>query len=214
MLPTYPEQLIDDLSAHGLQALGHCATVPTDNLQHGGTLVLIGPQEPAFWPIFSQSAEYRDQQKDPLDRWSLRVIGDLAEKHGAIALFPFGGPPFQPVFTWALRTGRFWSSPIGFLVHDVAGLFVSFRGVLLLDDAVAPTQGQNPCITCTQKPCIPACPVNAFHDGYDVVSCKSHLRTAQGTDCMSQGCRSRRACPIGQGNRMPAQATHHMKAFL
>lgn len=191
-----PPQLADALADHGLQTLGHCPTTTTDQLPIDGTLVLIGPDEPAFWPIFETGAEFQDGEDNPLDRWSHRVMTDLAVGFEGSALFPFGGPPFQPIFTWALRTGRFWSLPIGFLVHDMAGLFVSFRGVLLLPgvhDAIARTQ---PCLTCTGTPC------------------KSHLADANGHGCMTQGCRARRACPIGQGYRLLAQATHHMKAFL
>jgi hypothetical protein len=209
-----PPQLADALADHGLQTLGHCPTTPTDQLPTDGTLVLIGPDEPAFWPIFETGAEFQDGEDNPLDRWSHRVMTDLAVGFEGSALFPFGGPPFQPIFTWALRTGRLWSSPSGFLVHAPAGLFVSFRGILLLPgvhDAIAGTQ---PCLTCTGKPCKTACPVGAFDDGYNLTACKSHLADANGHDCMTQGCRARRACPIGQGHRLPAQATHHMKAFL
>lgn len=210
--------MLSDLTARmapfGLQTLGHCATIPHDKLAHDGTLILIGPDEPSFWPIFAQSPEYHDGQPDPLDRWSRRVLDDIAAHFGATALYPFGGPPYRPVMTWALRSGRFWSSPIGFLVHDTAGLFVSLRGVLFVKERLTPETSSNPCTTCQDKPCLAACPVGAFSLGYDVAACKSHLATLQGHDCMTQGCRSRRACPIGQGNRQPAQATHHMKAFL
>jgi epoxyqueuosine reductase len=46
---------------------------------------------------------------------------------GAKALFPFGGPPWHPFIAWAKRSGRAWESPVGFLVHDQAGLMVSYR---------------------------------------------------------------------------------------
>jgi hypothetical protein len=214
MIPSKKLQLSDDLSRLGLQQLGHCLTKPDDQLPHEGTLILIGPDEPSFWPGFIQSDESRDERPDPIDRWSRRVLTDVAVAHDATALFPFGGPPYQPIFTWALRSGRFWSSPIGFLVHDAAGLFVSFRGVLLVKPRLPTDAGISPCKTCAGQPCLTVCPVDAFDAGYDVPACKSHLAQPQGHDCMTQGCRSRRACPIGQGKRLPAQATHHMKAFL
>ena len=44
-----------------------------------GTLVLLGPREPGFWPAFTASPEYADAAPDPMDRWSSRVIGDLAD---------------------------------------------------------------------------------------------------------------------------------------
>lgn len=204
-------RLTTALAAQALVPLGHCAG---DAGSGPGTLVLIGPDEPAFWPVFEASAEAQDGAADPLDRWSKRVLTDIAQGCDGTALFPFGGPPFQPFFTWALRTDRFWASPIGFLVHDTAGLFVSFRGAILLPDALPHAAGVQPCTTCAGAPCKTACPVGAFDAGYDVAACKSHLATPAGQDCMTTGCRARRACPVGQGHRLPAQAAFHMKAFL
>lgn len=190
----------------GLRRLGDC---PDGDDQ----IVLIGPDEPRFWDIFCQSAEYRGGAPDPLDRWSRRVITDVAGQMGAAALFPFGGPPYAPFYSWALKTGRFWASPIGFLVHDEAGLFVSFRGALRLSGLAKPPVLEQPCDACAQ-PCHAACPVGAFDDGYNVDACKAHLRADAGRDCRNNGCLARRACPVGQGKRLPAQSQFHMDAFL
>ena len=195
------------LKPHGLQALGDCK-------DDDATITLIGPDEPAFWPIFEASPEYRDGAADPMDRWSRRVITHVASALDAEALFPFGGPPYAPFFTWAKASGRFWASPINFLVHDTAGLFVSFRGAIRWQELATGTQAASPCQTCADQPCATACPVGAFDDGYDVAACKAHVMSDAGTDCRTRGCLARRACPIGQGNRMPAQAAFHMEAFL
>lgn len=194
-------------------ALARFALTPlgqtTDN---GQSIVLVGPDEPAFWPVFTQSPEYADGEPDPLDRWSRRVLTQIAAEIGADPIFPFGGPPYEPFFTWAINSGRFWASPIGFLVHDEAGLFASFRGALRLPLKRQQHLTTKPCETCT-RPCATACPVDAFRNGYDVGACKTHLEKPEGADCMALGCRARRACPVGQGNRRPAQAAFHMKAF-
>lgn len=208
-----PLDLQTALGPLGLTMLGYCATLPADNLATG-TIHLIGPDEPAFWPIFQACPEANDEAPDPLDRWSKRVMTDVAAQCGGTALFPFGGPTFQPFFTWALRSERFWASPIGFLVHDTAGLFVSFRGAILLPDILPHSPGVKPCDTCAGTPCKTACPVGAFDDGYDVAVCKSHITAPAGQDCLLPGCRARRICPVGQGNRLPAQAAFHMKAFV
>lgn len=196
------------LQAQCLKVLGHCAGPDVQS-----TLFLIGPDEPAFWPHFCESPEYADGVDHPLDRWSERVLTAMAGTVDGKAIFPFGGPPYHPFQTWALATGRFWASPIGFLVHDTAGLFVSFRGAILVPEALEPETGTNPCQSCPSQPCNTACPVGAFDHDYDVPSCKAHLHSDAGADCMSDGCRARRACPIGQGKRLPAQAAFHMRAF-
>jgi hypothetical protein len=207
-----PSGLVQDLEAQHLIILGHCATTPDDSIGPG-TLLMIGPDEPHFWRHFTQSPEYSDGQPDALDRWSQRTLATLAQTRDATAIFPFGGAPYHPFYSWALRTGRFWASPIGFLVHDTRGLFASFRGALLIsEDLTAHAPSQSPCQTC-HAPCKTTCPVGAFADGYDVPACKAHLSSPKGTPCMSHGCQARATCPVGQGLRQPAQAAFHMTAF-
>jgi len=180
------------------------------------TLLLLGPDEPAFWPAFTATPEFKDGGPDPIDRWSRRVVEDWAKTLAATGLFPFGGAPFLPFFSWATRTGRIHASPVNFLVHDHAGLFVSFRGALALPDRIdLPPAPTPPCEGCKTKPCLSACPVHALTPaGYDVDNCKTYLETPQGTDCVSQGCAVRRRCPVSQGfGRLPAQSEYHMRHF-
>ncbi|XDA98851.1 ferredoxin [Sulfitobacter sp. LCG007] len=188
-----------------------------DGLPQGtGTLLLLGPDEPRFWPVLQASREWRDGGPDPVDRWSSRVIGGWARELGAVALFPFGGPPFRPFIRWALRSGNLHASPIGLLVHSRAGLFVSIRGALALQTRIdLPQPESSPCARCVGRPCKSACPVDAF-DGvaYDVAACKVYLETPFGSDCMERGCKARRACPVSQDfGRLPEQSAYHMKVF-
>ena len=201
-------ELAEALAGVGLRVLGECD-------DGADTITLIGPDEPAFWPLFTASPEYRDGAPDALDRWSVRVLTDLAAAFGAQAEFPFGGPPYAPFQTWATRSGRFWPSPIRFLVHEDAGLFASFRGALRWRKPVSVVTGSKPCLTCAAQPCATACPVDAFAgDGYDVAACKAHVASPAGKECRSGGCLARRACPVGQGRRLPEQSAFHMRAFL
>jgi hypothetical protein len=57
--------------------------------------------------------------------------------------------------------------------------------------------------------------VNAFAAaGYDVAACVAHIDSPRGTDCMEEGCRARRACPVGAAHRYSdGQANFHMRAF-
>ncbi|WP_333712094.1 ferredoxin [Yoonia sp.] len=199
-------QLAALLEPLGLRALGDC-------IDARGTITLIGPDEPRFWDIFTASAEFRDAAADPMDRWSLRVIGDVAEALKAEPLFPFGGPPYHPFQSWAVASGRFWASPIGFLVHERAGLFASFRGAIRWDKPAEIGTAAQPCLTCA-APCKTACPVGAFRDGYGIAACKSHVTSPAGADCRAGGCLARRACPVGASRRLHAQSAFHMEAFL
>ena len=179
-------------------------------------MVLLGQEEPRFWPVFRASPEAQGGAPDPLDRWSRRVIDEWAAEIRAQALYPFGGPPHRPFLRWALRTGRISSSPVGLLVHDQAGLFVSFRGALALPCAVgfAPPAAA-PCETCPDQPCRTACPVDALgHGPYDVDACKGHILGPDSAECMTRGCAVRRACPVSRGfGRVEAQSAFHMQSF-
>jgi hypothetical protein len=197
-----------------LAVLGALHAEPGDNLG-AGTIALLGPAEPGFWPTVSQTPEFADGKPNPLDRWSARVITDIADTLGGMALFPFGDPP-RPFIGWALRSGQAFVSPASLLVHKDAGLFVSYRGAVLLPKVFAlPAPAPNPCESCATKPCLTACPPQALTvAGYDLPACHKFLDTKDGTGCMTQGCAVRRSCPLSQSYpRIDAQSAFHMKAF-
>jgi hypothetical protein len=167
-----------------------------------------------FWDVFRSSPEFAIPE-NPMDAWSKKALGVVAEKTGGRAIFPSDGPPYAPFFTWALRTKRCHQSPINLLVHDRAGLMVSFRGALALPFKLdLPEAPPSSCESCAGKPCLTTCPVDAITpEGYDVARCKSHIRGA-GQDCM-RGCKARLACPVSQRfGRRPEQSEFHMHAFL
>jgi hypothetical protein len=193
----------------GLIVMG---AVPND-----GTLVLLGTGA-AFWPIFVGSSERRDGQPDPIDRWSRRIVDGLASHLDANAVYPFGGPPYEPFISWALASGRAYQSPVGMLVHDAVGMMVSFRGALRFSESliVPAANASNPCQTCADQPCTTACPVGALSaaHSYDIDACHAYLDTQAGQDCMVNGCVARRRCPVSQlARRNSVQSNLHMKAF-
>jgi epoxyqueuosine reductase len=179
------------------------------------TLVMLGPAEPGYWAHLTAQPEWGDAP-DPVDRWSRRVIGGMACDLGGKAYFPFGGPPWRPFIAWAKRTGRAWASPVTILVHDSAGLMVSYRGAIGLRERLdLPATGPRPCETCAEQPCLTACPVGALTGvGYDVPACHGYLDTPPGQDCLSEGCAVRRACPVSQAyGRVAEQSAYHMGLF-
>jgi hypothetical protein len=205
-----PKALISAAHDQGLAMRG---MVHDDN----HTVLLFGPDEPDFWGKFTTAPEYADGDPDPLDRWSKRILGALAENHGGRAVFPSDGPPYPPFLSWALASGQAWSSPIGPLVHAQAGLFISYRGAIILPSVLPlPDASKAPCPTCA-APCATACPVGALSPDhfYDVPRCKSHMRSSQGANCLLEGCLARRACPAAVDfQRLPAQSAFHQRAFV
>lgn len=182
------------------------------------TLVLLGFVGDKGWEHFAGSPEIRDGERNPLDRWSRRVIEGIASALGATPLYPFGGPPFLPFQRWAQKADHVFASPLGILIHPEFGLWHSYRGALVFPEPleVPPTTARaSPCASCAEKPCLSACPVSAFStDDYDVGGCRAHISSHAGAACMTGGCLARNACPIGTEYRYaPAQAAFHMRAF-
>ncbi|MEP1766575.1 MAG: ferredoxin [Sulfitobacter sp.] len=201
---------------HGLMAMGG-AHVTRDHCAQ--TIVLVGAA-PRFWDHFIQSPEYADGQPDPIDRWSQRIVPQIAGAIGSAEVaYPFGGPPYAPFLAWAKQTGEAFDSPVGMLVHHRAGLMISYRGALVLSGhlPLPTTAEQSPCLSCVPRACMSACPVGALAtpQGYDVARCKSHITTSQGSPCKTQGCAARIACPVSQAfDRPAAQSAFHMRAFI
>lgn len=218
-------QLENELAATGFLLLGGLHRKPADGLpetsriRFSETLLLIGSTGPGIWPAFSASVEFSDNIADPLDRYSRRVLSGIAEGAALDVIFPFEGPPYHPFQRWALATGGFSESPLGALVHARYGPWVGFRAALLsserldLPDVVV---SKGPCPSCSEKPCLNACPAGAIsvESGYDVAGCRTHLAEQSEADCLS-GCLARHACPFGSPFRQePEQARFHMNSFL
>jgi hypothetical protein len=183
-----------------------------------GTIVLFGFTGGAQWHVFAGSVEACDGLPHPLDRWSRHVLGPLAREFDALDFYPNGTPqlPFQRL---AARCEPVHPSPIGLLIHPQWGLWHSYRGALLLNERIglpAMTSSAHPCQSCASKPCLSACPVGAFRSGaFDLDACVNHVQSAAGSDCREQGCRARRACPVGvEFSYREDQARFHMTAYL
>ena len=212
------------VEARGVVPRGAFHPVPEDSVpamaddRPVATLVLVGVVGRSSWDAF-QAAEEARQAPSPLDRWSRRVVGELAAELGADALYPFGGPPYLPFIRWAQRAEAVYPSPIGALIHPDYGLWHAYRGALAFADVVALPSADTrprPCDTCADKPCLATCPVGAFSaKGYDVPVCIAHIGGEDGSACLDGGCLARRACPVGVTYQYaPAQMGFHMRAFL
>lgn len=208
--------LESDLGAVGMFLRGGFHPTAEDGLGADvGTVVLVGNAGPDIWSAFSQA---RLDEDNPMDFWTRTYVDAVAGKHGCRAVYPFGGPPYHPFQRWAMRGDTVFPSPVGILIHPRYGLWHAYRAALLFDgrlDLPAREETVSPCDTCEDKPCLTTCPAGAFRpDGYDVPACTRHLRVRAGRDCMKEGCRARRACPVGREHTyVPAQAAFHMKAF-
>ena len=180
-------------------------------------MLLLGIVGPGAWQDFARSPESR-RADNPLDAWTRRIVAALAGRFGALPLYPFDGPPYWPFQRWAMRAEPVAPSPIGILIHPEYGLWHGYRAALLLAEMIAlpPQEARaRPCETCADRPCLSACPVEAFTGtAYRVEACAGHISAPAGAMCMEEGCRARDACPVGRAYRYPPeQIRFHMKAF-
>jgi hypothetical protein len=208
------ESLASSLEPHGLVLRGGFALAPDDGLGEG-MLVMVGNAGGVMWTAFESQI---DGDPNPLDRWTKRIVDPLAERFGAGAIYPFDRPhpPFQ---RWAKRAEGLQSSPLGLLIHADYGLWHAYRAALVFPQAMGGlktgSQATHPCDSCLEKPCLSACPVDAFSPGgYDVPACASYLASPDGESCKGAGCAARNACPVGPEFRYSdAQIRFHMAAF-
>jgi ferredoxin len=183
------------------------------------TVVLLGTVGAAHWRRFATSAEYADGAPHPLDRWSRRLIGELAARYGASALYPFGGPPWLPFQRWAQRAEPVHVSPLNILIHPRYGLWHAYRGALAFEERleVPPAvEAPSPCESCAEKPCLTACPVSAIRIHHlDHDRCRAYLAAATtDNECQRRACRARASCPVGAEHRYGVeQSRFHMAAF-
>jgi len=211
----------------GLLARGGFHPTAGDGAPAGAlTLVLIGNAGPAMWRAFSDATPAAELAgaRHPLDAWTRRVVGAIADRLGARPVLPFDGPPYAPFQRWALKAGGVFASPIGPLIDPEYGLWHAYRGALAFAERVAlpvTPPAASPCEGCAAKPCLSACPVGAFEiesappARYDVPRCVAHVTSSAGTDCLGGGCLARRACPVGRTYAYgPEQARFHMRKFL
>jgi hypothetical protein len=154
-----------------------------------------------------------------MDDWTREVLAPLAAGLGARAVFPFD-EPHPPFLRWAQLAGAGftclrWASTSGLtLACGMRFARPSFSPGRSPSRRLPPQS--SPCDACADKPCLAACPVNAFSGtAYDVEACAGHLASPPGAPCRETTCLARLACPVAPGYRYaPGQMRFHMVAFM
>ena len=123
------DEVATALKLRGLLLRGGFHATPEDGLPEGaGTVLMVGNAGPDLWRVFPHTPEADDGQANGLDRWTRRVMTQLAEAFGARAILPFDGPPYAPFQRWAQRAEPVAPSPIGILIHPVPPAAERVRG--------------------------------------------------------------------------------------
>jgi hypothetical protein len=203
--------ILNAIRAQSFTPLGWFAPQDMDDTKF---VILIGN---VGLDMFRRFATSSNEHTDLMDEWTKAVVDPLAATLGAQAVYPFD-IPHRPFLTWARLAGAGHVSPLGLNIHKTYGLWHAYRAALLFPvefDLPRNSAGAHPCETCAEKPCLSACPVNAFDgSGYDVAACGQHIISVAGEKCMSGGCKARLACPVGRAYQYhPRQMQFHMRAF-
>jgi len=174
------------------------------------SLVLIGSTGTALW---SAMGDWR-ARPDPIDSWCAQALARFRDALPVRGVFVF--PSKTPVSMLALGRLAGWAhpTPLGLGMHPEHGLWVGYRGALLLDARFAERGlggDESPCASCEGQPCVAACPVGAVQPGgVELVTCFGQ-RLAE-TPCAT-ACGARLACPVGDQSRYGAeQIAHHHEA--
>lgn len=182
------------------------------------TEVAVGSAGQPFWDHVSQSQEWREGHSDPVNAYTARTISPLLRADGSeevIFVFDDDAPNF--VELWPQTFSRLAQSDLGLMIHPDYGLWLAARAHIILHQAtpgIDSGESFDPCNTCADKPCLSACPIEAFPapQTFDYRACAAHLMSKPA--CFSGGCDARAACPYGQSWQLPKdQAEYHQNRF-
>ncbi|MGH7340383.1 MAG: hypothetical protein ACREKH_07825 [Candidatus Rokuibacteriota bacterium] len=186
------------------------------HLDGAESVIVIGNGGGAFWGAYRRFCAARpryEQRPDPLDDFTREVVdaacAPLARQTPMHVLYPFGFAQDPVSFSrLAALAGLGRESLVGVLVHPVYGPWIALRAAVLVRarlDAGRPADGFDPCPSCSERPCIAACPGGAVEaTGWNVPRCGAH-RGRPDDPCAAR-CHARVACVLGPEHRYPEEA--------
>ena len=176
-------------------------------------LILIGNAGPALWHAVHAAGM---TTPDPIDDFSVRcVMRWLAARWAGVAVHRLY-PGEAPIDLQGLGRLAGWhhDSPFKVGIQPGWGTWFAYRVALLADTALAPSAPlttASPCASCTDTPCIAACPAGAMADGGFALDACIGYRQRAGSRCATR-CVARMRCPEGAAQRYPDAHIHHVYA--
>lgn len=228
---TAGEAVFSGLNQHGLnlQAVFDLADLPPDLLATLGLdgagrarfrqLILIGHLGRDFWAALQRRGLHGSHPVDQfvterVAAWMAQALPDQAWQQ----VFP--GPAPVGLQRLGALAGWHQASPFWVGVDAEWGSWFAYRAVLLADTELPVTPRRelgSPCDSCTDKPCISACPAGALASEqtgpWRLQACLDH-RKQSGSSCLDR-CLARNACPVGERYRYADQqiAYHYLHSL-
>jgi len=181
--------------------------------------LIVGSGGRGFFDGFAAAPESGDGARNPLDRYTARVVAGAVEQalagsgsRHAVA-YPFGTTPVIPFQRLGRAAGLGGPGPLALQIHPVFGPWWAYRALIVLDRVLPaePAPGDG-CAGCP-APCVTACPAGAVNRaGFDVGAC--HARRLTAPAC-AESCAARIACIRGPEHRYrDEQLAFHMRASM
>lgn len=186
------------------------ADLPHDLTPPRTQLILISNAGRALWSAVKAAAL---PSADPIDDFSVRTVAQWFAEcfpgHHYTLLYPGD----KPVGLQALGQLAGWHHATPFMIGILPqwGSWFGYRVALLADTALpvtAPLEAESPCVPCTTRPCISACPAQAMAaGGFALEKCIAYRRLP-GSRC-AHTCLARDACPVGREHRYDEDHLRH-----
>lgn len=219
-MPDY--QPMPDQYGLNLQAVFDIPALPEDvyailqdavpELANYRQLHLFGHGGRQMWEALKISA-FADHA-EPVDDFSAyHVQRYFEEMPGDVSyrlLFP-GGEGMVPLRRMGELAGWHHASPLRIGVNDIWGSWFAYRAVVLADTgfpAHVERGWTSPCVQCTDRPCITACPARAMDRGQLELNACIDERLQDASACQQQ-CLARLACPVAGAHRYDDDQIHY-----
>ncbi len=167
-----------------------------------GQLLVFGHGGHSLWQHVKIEGE------DPIDQFSVSQLTRFMERiNCADYEFLYPGDHLN-LLDIGSQLGWYHISPMGIGINPQFGTWFAFRGVIAANtdyELSAKQTHDSPCVTCSDKPCVDACPVGAVQreGSFKLDRCITE-RTREGSGCAHQ-CLARNACPVGTEHQYTAE---------
>jgi len=207
------------LSATRYDALVPAAWRTAALLPDARTALVVASGGRALWTALRAAPEI-DAACDPVDTYTARVLGDLAQRlleagQPSRALYPLErrGDAWADFVGLAREAGLGAPSRLGLLIHPVYGPWMSIRAILLTHlewPQGVSASDFDPCSGCA-APCAEACPGGAV--GPEGISARVCYEKQLTVPACALRCSARHACVVGTEHAYAEEAeAHHMRS--
>lgn len=201
------------LNLHAVFALDQLPDALIDEFDPARTykqLILVGNGGRALWQAI-QGEEVRST--DPIDDFSVREVKQWLAAQASGRRYEIVYPGERSIGLQSLgeRAGWHFASPFMVGINERWGTWFAYRVAVLADtdfEATGPVSGESPCMACSSRPCVAACPGSAIENGgFNLARCvRYRLRTDSA--CRTT-CQARMACPVRAEHRYHDDQIRH-----